>query len=214
MLQDLKVGHILGGTPSKMQIGDLIGIVAASLVLFFPLAVLDKAYHFGSPALSAPQAGLMAMLSKGIVGGDMAWPLIIVGVLLGIVGILIQVKSVMLFSIGMYLPLGTTFAMFVGGVIRWATDRLRDQRGFNDAQKARVDNAGVLTASGLIAGEALCGLVVAGLVGAGKNVTLLHWTPSIWAALVALAVLVVVMIRVPLANAGSPDEPAPPTAIM
>jgi putative OPT family oligopeptide transporter len=214
MLQDLKVGHILGGTPSKMQIGDLIGIVAASLVLFFPLAVLDKAYHFGSPALSAPQAGLMAMLSKGIVGGDMAWPLIIVGVLLGIVGILIQVKSVMLFSIGMYLPLGTTFAMFVGGVIRWATDRLRDQRGFNDAQKARVDNAGVLTASGLIAGEALCGLVVAGLVGAGKNVTLVHWTPSIWAALAALAVLVVVMIRVPLANAGSPDEPAPPTAIM
>jgi putative OPT family oligopeptide transporter len=214
MLQDLKVGHILGGTPSKMQIGDIIGIVAASLVLFFPLAVLDKAYHFGSPALSAPQAGLMAMLSKGIVGGDMAWPLIIVGVLLGIVGILIQVKSVMLFSIGMYLPLGTTFAMFVGGVIRWATDRLRDQRGFNDAQKARVDNAGVLTASGLIAGEALCGLVIAGLVGAGKNVTLLHWTPSFWAALVALAVLVIVMIRVPLANAGSPDEPAPPTAIM
>jgi putative OPT family oligopeptide transporter len=214
MLQDLKVGHILGGTPSKMQIGDIIGIVAASLVLFFPLAVLDKAYHFGSPALSAPQAGLMAMLSKGIVGGDMAWPLIIVGVLLGIVGILIQVKSVMLFSIGMYLPLGTTFAMFVGGVIRWATDRLRDQRGFNEAQKARVDNAGVLTASGLIAGEALCGLVVAGLVGAGKNVTLLHWTPSFWAALVALAVLVIAMIRVPLANAGSPDEPAPPTAIM
>jgi len=156
----------------------------------------------------------MAMLSKGIVGGDMAWPLIIVGVLLGIVGILIQVKSVMLFSIGMYLPLGTTFAMFVGGVIRWATDHLRDERGFNDAQKARVDNAGVLTASGLIAGEALCGLVVAGLVGAGKNVTLVHWTPAIWAALVALAVLVIVMIRVPLANAGSPDEPAPPTAIM
>jgi len=214
MLQDLKVGHILGGTPSKMQIGDLIGIVAASLVLFFPLAVLDKAYHFGSPALSAPQAGLMAMLSKGIVGGDMAWPLIIVGVLLGIVGILIQVKSVMLFSIGMYLPLGTTFAMFVGGVIRWATDQLRDKRGLNDAQKARVDNTGVLTASGLIAGEALCGLVVAGLVGAGKNVTLLHWTPSFWAALVALAMLVIVMIRVPLANAGSPDEPAPPTAIM
>ncbi|HEY1273028.1 MAG TPA: oligopeptide transporter, OPT family, partial [Terriglobales bacterium] len=59
MLQDLKVGHILGGTPSKMQIGDLFGIVVASLVLFFPLAILDKAYHFGSPALSAPQAGLM-----------------------------------------------------------------------------------------------------------------------------------------------------------
>jgi len=214
MLQDLKVGYILGGTPSKMQIGDLLGIVVASLVLFFPLAVLDKAYHFGSPALSAPQAGLMAMLSKGIVGGDMAWPLVIVGVLLGIVAILIEVKSVMLFSIGMYLPLGTTSAMFVGGLLRWATDRLRDRRGYNEAQKARVENAGILVASGLIAGEALCGLVVAGFVGAGKNVTLFHWTPPFWTAVVAFALLALAMIRVPLANAGSPDEPAPPSAMM
>ena len=214
MLQDLKVGHILGGTPAKMQIGDLFGVVVASLVLFFPLAVLDKAYHFGSAALPAPQAGLMAMLSKGIVGGDMAWPLVIVGILLGIAMIMIEVKSVMLFAVGMYLPLGTTFAIFVGGVIRWVTDKLRDRRGYNDAQKARVENAGVLTASGLIAGEALCGLVIAGLVGSGKDVTLVHWTPSFWVALAALALLILVMIRVPLANAGSPDEPAPPTAIM
>ncbi|HTU34593.1 MAG TPA: oligopeptide transporter, OPT family [Candidatus Acidoferrum sp.] len=214
MLQDLKVGHILGGTPAKMQIGDLFGIVVASFVLFVPLAVLDKAYHFGSNALPAPQAGLMAMLSKGIVGGDMAWPLVVVGILLGIAMIMIEVKSVMLFSVGMYLPLGTTFAIFVGGIIRWVTDQIRDRRRLNDAQKARVDNAGVLTASGLIAGEALCGLVIAGLVGSGRDVTLVHWTPSIWVALAALAILVFVMIRVPLANAGSPDEPAPPTAIM
>ena len=114
MLQDLKVGHILGGTPSKMQIGDLLGIVVASLVLFFPIAILAKAYTFGSPALPAPQAGLMAMLSKGIVGGDMAWPLVIVGILLGLAMIMIEVKSVMLFAVGMYLPLGTTFAIFIG----------------------------------------------------------------------------------------------------
>jgi len=183
-------------------------------VLFFPLAILDKAYHFGSAALPAPQAGLMAMLSKGIVGGDMAWTLVIVGILLGIAMILIEVKSVMLFAVGMYLPLGTTFAIFVGGVIRWLTDKLRDRRGLNDAQKARVENAGVLTASGLIAGEALCGLVIAGLVGSGKDVTLIHWTPSFWVALAALAVLIFVMVRVPLANAGTPEEPAPPTAIM
>ena len=214
MLQDLKVGYILGGTPSKMQIGDLFGIVVASLVLFVPLAVLDKAYHFGSNALPAPQAGLMAMLSKGIVGGEMAWPLVVVGILLGITMIMIEVKSVMLFSVGMYLPLGTTFAIFVGGLIRWVTDKLRDRRGYNDAQKARVDNAGVLTASGMIAGEALCGLVIAGLVGSGRDVTLVQWTPPIWVAHAALVVLLLVMIRVPLANAGSPDEPAPPTAIM
>lgn len=214
MLQDLKVGHILGGTPSKMQIGDLLGIVIASLVLFFPIAILAKAYHFGSPALPAPQAGLMAMLSKGIVGGDMAWPLVIVGILLGLGMIMIEVKSVMLFAVGMYLPLGTTFAIFVGGVIRWITDTLRDRRGFNDAQKARVDNAGVLTASGLIAGEALCGLVIAGLVGSGKDVALFKWTAPSLAALAAFVVLILVMVRVPLANAGRPEDPAPPTAIM
>lgn len=214
MLQDLKVGHILGGTPARMQIGDLMGIVVASLVLFFPLAILDKAYHFGSPSLPAPQAGLMAMLSQGIVGGNMAWPLVIVGILMGFALIMVQVKSPMLFSVGMYLPLGTTFAIFVGGVVRWITDMLRDRRGFNDAQKARVDNAGVLTASGLIAGEALCGLVIAALVGTGHDVALLKWTAPLIAAVIALAVLVIGMIRIPLANAGSPDEPAPPTAIM
>jgi putative OPT family oligopeptide transporter len=214
MLQDLKVGHILGGTPSKMQIGDLFGIVVASLVLFFPIAILAKAYHFGSPALPAPQAGLMAMLSKGIVGGDMAWPLVIVGILLGLGMIMIEVKSVMLFAVGMYLPLGTTFAIFIGGVIRWITDMLRDRRGFNDAQKARVDNAGVLTASGMIAGEALCGLVIAALVGSNHDVTLFKWTPPFFLALGALAVLAIVMIRVPLANCGRPEDPAPPTAIM
>jgi putative OPT family oligopeptide transporter len=214
MLQDLKVGHILGGTPAKMQIGDLLGMVVASLVLFFPLAILDKAYHFGSSKLPAPQAGLMAMLSKGILGGEMAWPLVVVGILMGSALILIEVRSPMLFSVGMYLPLGTTFAIFIGGLIRWVTDKLRDRQGFNDAQKARVENAGVLTASGLIAGEALCGLAIATLVGTEHDVTLLKWTAPFVAALIALAVLAVVMVQVPLRNAGRPDEPAPPTAIM
>ncbi len=214
MLQDLKVGHILGGTPSKMQAGDLVGVVVASLVLFFPMAILDKAYHFGSTALPAPQAGLMAMLSKGIVGGDMAWTLVVVGILLGFALILIEVRSPMLFSVGMYTPLGTTSAIFLGGLIRWVTDMLRDRANLNDAQKARVENAGVLTASGLIAGEALCGLVIAGLVGTHHDVTLIKWTAPFLTALIALAVVATVMIKVPLANAGRPDEPAPPTAVM
>jgi putative OPT family oligopeptide transporter len=214
MLQDLKVGHILGGTPAKMQIGDLFGIAVASLVLFFPLLVLNSAYHFGSRALPAPQAGLMASLAQGIVGGNMAWPLVAVGILMGLAMILIEVRSPMLFAVGMYLPLETTFAIFLGGVIRWATDKLRDRRGFNDAQKARVDNAGVLTASGFIAGEALCGLVVAGIVGSGHRMLQVFTHPHWIAGLIAFAVLVTVMIKVPLANAGRPEDPAPPTAIM
>ena len=118
----------------------------------------------------------------------------------------------MLFSVGMYLPIETTFAIFVGGVIRWLTDKMRDRRGYNDAQKARVENAGVLTASGLIAGEALCGLVIAA-IWRGNTPQLLKSPPAI-AAVIAMAALVFVMMKVPLSNAGSPDEPAPPTAIM
>jgi putative OPT family oligopeptide transporter len=214
MLQDLKVGHILGGTPAKMQLGDIFGILVASLVLFLPLMILDKAYHFGSAALPAPQAGLMAMLAQGIVGGNMPWPLVVVGILMGFAMIMVEVKSPMLFSVGMYLPLETTFAIFLGGLIRWLTDKLRDRRGYNDAQKARVDNAGVLTASGLIAGEALCGLVIAAIVG--TNHALWHLDSGNFAlsGLIGMAVLILVMIRIPLASAGSPDEPAPPTAIM
>ncbi len=214
MLQDLKAGHILGGTPAKMQIGDIFGTIVASLVLFFPLMILDKAYHFGSAALPAPQAGLMAMLAQGIVGGNMAWPLVVVGILMGFAMIMVEVKSPMLFSVGMYLPLETTFAIFVGGVIRWFTDKLRDRRGFNDAQKARVDNAGVLTASGLIAGEALCGLVIAGVVGSNHQLWHINVGDIAFSGLIGLAVLIFVMMKVPLSNAGSPDEPAPPTAIM
>jgi putative OPT family oligopeptide transporter len=222
MLQDLKVGHILGGTPAKMQIGDLCGIVVASFVLFWPLSKLDFVYHFGTAELPAPQAGLMAMLAKGIVGGDMAWPLVVVGVMLGIAMIMIEVKSVMLFSVGMYLPLGTTFAIFVGGIIRWVTDSLRNRRNLNDAQKARVDNAGVLTASGLIAGEALCGIAVAAVI-ARRLARDPHASTVLYdfkignhlvTSVIALAVLALVMIVVPLVNAGRPEDPAPPTAIM
>jgi hypothetical protein len=125
----------------------------------------------------------------------------------------------MLFSVGMYLPLETTFAIFVGGLFRWATDKLRDRGEFNAAQKARIENAGVLTASGLIAGEALCGLVVAGFRAAekSKGYKMLPdgtWTGTDWLSAVVMVGIALLMIRLPLANAGSPDEPAPPTAIM
>ena len=214
MLQDLKAGHILGGTPSKMQIGDIFGTIVASLVLFYPLMILDRAYHFGSAALPAPQAGLMAMLAQGIVGGNMAWPLVVVGILMGFAMIMVEVKSPMLFSVGMYLPLETTSAIFLGGIVRWITDKMRDRRGFNDAQKARVDNSGVLTASGLIAGEALCGLVIAAIVGSNHQLWHISSGDMWFSGLIGMAALIFLMIKIPLANAGRPDEPAPPTAIM
>jgi putative OPT family oligopeptide transporter len=220
MLQDLKVGHILGGTPKYMQIGDMLGVLVASAVLYFPLLWLHLAniksggIGFGDPKLSAPQAGLMAALSQGIVGGNMAWPLVVVGIFMGLALIMVQVRSPMLFAVGMYLPLETTFAIFLGGVIRWITDSLRDRRGFNDAQKARVENAGVLTASGLIAGEALTGLLIALFVLRDIHLPVIFKEPPVLLGFGVLAILAIYMIQTPLRNAGNPDDPAPPTAIM
>jgi putative OPT family oligopeptide transporter len=230
MLQDLKVGYILGGTPSKMQMGDIVGVILAGLVMFFPLYILhnsDLASHpltggFGSSNLPAPQAGLMAALSQGIVGGEMAWPLVIVGIALGISLILIKVKSPMLFSVGMYLPLETTFAIFIGGMIRGFVDKRASKRGYNDAQKARVENAGILSASGLIAGEALMGLVIATVVfvrdqmGGPAQFWPIPWFEFIasWLAIPIFVILALYLIYVPLSKAGRADEPAPPTAMM
>ena len=230
MLQDLKVGHILGGTPWKMQLGDLVGVVVAGLILFFPLYLMhtaDAARYpgvggFGGPNFSAPQAGLMAALSQGIVGGEMAWPLVLAGIALGISMILIKVRSPMLFAVGMYLPLETTFAIFVGGTIRGFVDMIRDRRGYNAAQKARVENSGILAASGLIAGEGLMGLVVAGVVVSRADKTFPEFAKLLpqygsvapWMALLAFAILAGYLVLVPLRKAGAADEPAPPTAVM
>jgi putative OPT family oligopeptide transporter len=220
MLQDLKVGHILGGTPRSMQIGDFLGVLVASALLYFPLLVLHQGninaggIGFGDKELSAPQAGLMASLAQGIVGGEMPWPLVVVGIMMGFALIMVQVRSPMLFAVGMYLPLETTFAIFLGGLIRWLTDTARDRRGLNEAQRARVENAGVLTASGLIAGEAVMGLVVATFRFFEWPLPVAFAQPSFLAGVAVLLLLAIVMVRVPLAHAGRPEEPAPPAAIM
>lgn len=220
MLQDLKVGHILGGTPWKMQVGDILGVVVSGAVMFFPLYILHSSNiteggtGFGDPKLPAPQAGLMAVLSQGIVGGEMAWPLVIVGIIMGLALVLVRVKSPMLVAVGMYLPLETTFAIFVGGIIRWITDRFVESRKLNDAQKARTENTGVLVASGLIAGEALMGLVIAGYVFfTDSPFPSIAWMGANWLAIGILVFLALLLIGIPLAHAGSPDEPAPPTAM-
>jgi len=221
LLQDFKVGYILGGTPRKIQMAELIAVVVASLVMYFPLMLLHEAnikaggVGFGDRQLSAPQAGLMATLAMGIVGGEMPWPLVVVGIFMGIGLIMMQVRSPMLVAVGMYLPFETTFAIFLGGVFRSLGDWVAQRRGFNQAQKGRVENAGVLTASGLIAGEAILGLVWAGLqfapVWARPQVFSKQSYVAGIAVMIALAVL---MIRLPLSSAGDPNEPAPPVAMM
>jgi putative OPT family oligopeptide transporter len=186
MMQDLKVGHILGGTPWKMEVGELIGVFFAALVLAFPLMALHKVYTIGSAELPAPQAGLMALMANGIVGGEMAWPLVIVGMFLAFGLILIGSPSPMLIAVGMYLPFESTAAIFVGGVIKWALEKKLEKSGANEDEKKRADSMGILMSSGFIAGEALMAVLLAFVVlgqdlhttttGIAKALT---WLPSV-----------------------------------
>lgn len=220
LLQDFKVGHILGGTPRTIQIVELIAVVCACLVTYFPLMILYYAnirkggIGFGDAKLSAPQAGLMASLAQGIVGHEMAWPLVIAGIFLGLALILFQVKSPMLVAIGMYLPISITSAIFVGGMIRWIADRLSARAGHNEAQRARVENVGVLVASGFIAGEALSGLVIAAFNFQELDLPQIFEHPSYLGGVAAIVVMGAILIGMSLKNAGDPNEPAPPAAIM
>ena len=220
LLQDFKVGYILGGTPRTIQMVELIAVVVASLVMYYPLYVLQVAnIHsggtgFGDKALSAPQAGLMAALAQGIVGGEMAWPLVFCGALFGLALILLKVRSPMLVAVGMYLPLPTTFAIFLGGALRGLQDWLSNRAGHNEGQKARVENNGILIASGMIAGEALAGLVIGTFKYYEKPIHHFFLDPSYLAGFLVLAGLGAILVRIPLANAGRPEDPAPPVAMM
>ncbi len=204
MFQDLKVGHILGGTPWKMQVGDIIGVFVASFVLYFPLLILHQGdikaggTGFGGKALPAPQASLMAMLSKGIVGGEMAWPLIIVGMLMAFGLILLQVRSPMLVCVGMYLPFETTSAIFVGGLIRGITDLIAKRKGFTQEQMSNLENNGTLIASGLIAGEALMGLIFAGLAFYEVKIKPVTAEPSYLISLIVILLIALLLIIIPI----------------
>jgi putative OPT family oligopeptide transporter len=218
LLQDFKAGYILGGTPKRIQAAELIAVVVASLMMYFPLRALQIGFGFGSKELPAPQAGLMATLANGIVGHDVAWPLVIVGMFMGVAMIMMGVRSPMLAALGAYLPFETTCAIFVGGVFRAAGDWVAKRRGYNAGQRARVENAGILTASGFIAGEALMGLLWAGLRAwrwaPPKAPPQVFANPTYLLGTLILGLLAALLIFVPMTSAGDPNEPPPPTAMM
>jgi putative OPT family oligopeptide transporter len=218
LLQDFKAGYILGGTPKRIQAAELIAVVVASLMMYFPLRALQIGFGFGSKELPAPQAGLMATLANGIVGHDVAWPLVIVGMFMGVAMIMMGVRSPMLAALGAYLPFETTCAIFVGGVFRAAGDWFAKRRGYNAGQRARVENAGILTASGFIAGEALMGLLWAGLRAwrwaPPKTPPQVFANPTYLLGTLILGLLAALLIFVPMTSAGDPNEPPPPTAMM
>jgi uncharacterized oligopeptide transporter (OPT) family protein len=213
MAQDWKVGFNLGGTPWKMEIGGLIGVVAAALVLVAVITLLHNSdvasggIGIGGEKLPAPQAGLMATMAKGIISGQIAWELVFIGVCFAVGLILVGAPSPMLIAVGMYLPFQTTIAIFTGGVIKWIADIIMKRRGMTDAGLLdAVENRGLLVASGFVAGEALMGLLLAGLVAA--NVSLVKGPVLEGAAAYATGGLVIVglgayMIASALGAAGS-----------
>jgi len=213
MIQDLKAGHLLGGTPWKMQLVEIIAVALLALFLLLPIIVLHEANlatgGIGGRALPAPQAGLMATLAKGIVGGGMAWGLLAAGAAFGLALILCGARAMMLIAVGMYLPFETSSAIFAGGVIRWLADRLLNRA--NEAARKRAEEAGTLLASGLIAGEAVTGILLAALFLGGVS-SLTHlltgadsftWHPAWggWLAWPAFAAIAAVLIAVPLRKA-------------
>jgi putative OPT family oligopeptide transporter len=177
MAQDWKVGYNLGGTPWRMEVGGIIGVIAASLVLVLVITLLHQSdiaiggRGIGGDALPAPQAGLMAVMAKGIISGALRWELILIGMFFALALIFIGAPSPMLIAVGMYLPFNTTGAIFLGGIVKWVTDVLvKRQKIGNERVVEAISNKALLVSSGFVAGEALMGLVLAGLVAAGARI--------------------------------------------
>lgn len=162
--QDLKTGYLLGATPRKQQIGEIIGVVASALAIGGTLYLLDAAWGFGTEELSAPQASLMKMIIEGVMENSLPWSLVFVGVFIAIIVEILRIP-VLPFAIGVYLPVHLNACIMVGGLIRLFFDRMKREEG----EKNRIINDGVLFCSGMIAGEGLVGILLALLAVFGLN---------------------------------------------
>lgn len=194
--QDLKTGYLLGATPKKQQIGEIIGVVAAAFAIGATLNLLDSAWGFGTDELAAPQATLMKMVIEGIMGGELPWSLIFVGVAIAIVVEILGIP-VLPFAIGVYLPVQLNACIMVGGLVRFAMDKIKDE----DKRKNATNN-GVLFCSGMIAGEGLVGILLAVLAvfGVGEMLDLsgklgLSTLASSIGALVVFAAIILVLVK-------------------
>jgi OPT family oligopeptide transporter len=202
LIQDLKAGHLLGGTPWKMEVVEIISVILLAFFLMGPIIALHEANlntgGIGGRALPAPQAGLMAQLAKGIVGGQMAWGLLAIGAAFGLALLLCGARAPMLVAVGMYLPFDTSSAIFVGGLMKWIVDRVSEKR--TAEQKLAIEERGTLLASGLIAGEAIVGILLAVVFLAGMPaLATFSFFPAWggWLSLIGFASIAYVLIRIP-----------------
>lgn len=165
--QDLKTGYILGSTPKKQQIGEIIGVVAAALAIGGTLYLLDSAWGFGTDELAAPQATLMKIIVEGVMEGNLPWNLVFIGVFISIVAEVVGIP-VLPFAIGVYLPVHLNACIMAGGLVRLALDKLKSDK------KDAIVNDGILFCSGMIAGEGLVGILLAffAVIGLDKVIDL------------------------------------------
>lgn len=166
--QDLKTGYLLGATPKKQQTGELIGVIASGLAIGGVLYLLNAAYGYGTAEVPAPQATLMKMIVEGIMGGNLPWALVFVGVFLAI-GLEILRIPVMPFAIGLYLPIYLNASIMIGGVVRGLMDR---RKNVDEKTKERQSTDGTLYCAGMIAGEGIMGILLAILAVFGISMDL------------------------------------------
>jgi len=193
--QDLKTGFLLGATPKKQQISEIIGVVAAALAIGGTLYLLDKAWGFGSDQLAAPQATLMKLIIEGVMEGNLPWALVFTGVFIAVVAEVIGIP-VLPFAIGIYLPVQLNACIMVGGLVRLGLDKMKKEKETKDA----IVNDGILFCSGMIAGEGLVGIAMALLAvfGVDKLIDLSKYIPATVSnigGLVLFAVIILTLLK-------------------
>lgn len=162
--QDLKTGFIVGATPKKQQLAEMIGVVVSAAAIGGVLYLLNEAWGYGSEQIPAAQATMMKMLVEGIMNADLPWALIFIGVFVAIVVEILKVP-VMPFAVGMYLPFSLSAGIMAGGIVRYIVEKIK---GTDEEKKERADR-GVLFTSGMIAGEGIMGIVLAILAVVGAD---------------------------------------------
>ena len=166
--QDLKTGYLLGATPKKQQMGEIIGVVVSGLAIGGVLYLLNAAWGYGGAEVPAPQATLMKMIVEGIMGGNLPWNLVFIGVFLAIALEILRVP-VMPFAIGLYLPIYLNASIMIGGVVRMFMDR---RKNVDEETKTKQTTDGTLYCAGMIAGEGLVGILLAIFAVFGINVSI------------------------------------------
>lgn len=189
--QDLKTGFIVGATPSKQQVGEIIGVVASSAAIGFVLYLLNEAWGYGTEKIPAAQATMMKMLVEGIMNEELPWAMILIGVFIAIVVEILKMP-VMPFAVGMYLPFSLSAGIMAGGIVRIFVEK---KKGTEAEKKARTDR-GLLFTSGMIAGEGIIGILLAvfAVVKIDSKIILPFHLPQVGSLVLYIALLVLLYV--------------------